>query len=326
MKAAVYDRYGPADVLRVEEVARPPVGDKEILVQIVATTVTTADWRMRAAAFPGILAIPGRLIAGLLRPRHRVLGGEFAGRVVSAGPKVTRFSTGDAVFGFAMRGAHAEYIAVAEDGAVAAKPESLSFEEAAAVPFGGLSALVFLRDFARLKPGQKVLVAGASGGVGVWAVQLARHLGAAVTAVASTANVALVRELGAETVVDYTKEDFTASGETYDLIIDTAGTTDFATARRALTPGGIFLPLEFGGREMLQALWTRIAGGPKVVIGVSGDSPGDLEMLAGLLASGTVRPVIDSRFPLAAIADAHRRVEGRHKRGSVVVSVAGDGD
>ena len=326
MKAAVYDRYGPADVLRVEEVAQPPVGDKEILVQIVATTVTTADWRMRAAAFPGILAIPGRLIAGLLRPRHRVLGGEFAGRVVSAGPKVTRFSTGDAVFGFAMRGAHAEYVAVAEDGAVAAKPESLSFDEAAAVPFGGLSALVFLRDFARLKPGQKVLVAGASGGVGVWAVQLARHLGAAVTAVASTANIALVRELGAEKVVDYTKEDFTASGETYDLIIDTAGTTDFATARRALAPGGIFLPLEFGGREMLQALWTRIAGGPKVVIGVSGDSPGDLEMLAGLLASGTVRPVIDSRFPLAAIADAHRRVEGRHKRGSVVVSVAGDGD
>ena len=208
-----------------------------------------------------------------------------------------------------------------ENAAIALKPRSLSHEEAAAVPFGGLAALVFLRDFAKVKPGKKVLVAGASGGVGVFAVQLARHLGAEVTAVTSTRNVELVRSLGADPVVDYAREDFTRAGPIYDVIIDTAGTTAFPRAKAALAPKGVYVPLEFGFAEILCAVATAITGGRKVVIGINGDGREDLEYLAGLLESGELRPVVDSRYPLGRIADAHRRVESRHKTGSVVVTV-----
>jgi NADPH:quinone reductase-like Zn-dependent oxidoreductase len=322
MKAAVYEKYGPADVLEIREVARPEVKDNEVLVKIYATSVTTADWRLRASAFPGMFWLAGRMMFGLLSPKNKVLGSEFAGRVVSVGANVTRFKLGDEVFGFSEAfGAHAEYLAIPEDKAIARKPEGLGYEEAAAMPFGALCALVFLRDFAKIRPGQKVLIGGASGGVGVYAVQLAKHFGAKVTGVCSTANVDLVTSLGAGHVIDYKKEDFTRQPETYDLVFDTSGTTSFSKCKRALKPNGIFIPLEFSLREIVQSLVTSMTGGRKVVIGVNGDSQEDLAFIAGLAERGEIRAVIDRHYPLEQIADAHRRVESRHKRGSVVVTV-----
>lgn len=316
MRAVIHERYGGADALKIGAVDRPEISGNEVLIRVYASSVTTADWRIRAAAFPGYAWLPGRVMFGLFRPRHKVTGMEFAGRVVAKGQGVTRFKGGDAVFGLVPRGAHAEYLAIREDAAIAAKPEVLGYDAAATVPFGALSALVFLRDFAKVGAGQKVLINGASGGVGVFAVQLAKHFGAEVTAVASTGNLELLHDLGADHVIDYTREDFTKSGERWDLVFDTVGKTRFASVKRVLTPQGIYLPIEFGLREIVQALITQRG---RVKIGVSGDSQGDLEFVAGLLAKGTLRPVIDARFPLERIADAHRIVESRHKRGGVVI-------
>lgn len=321
MKAAVYEKYGPADVVEVREVARPQIKDNEVLVKIYATTVTTADWRIRASEFPAATWLPGRLMFGLLAPKNKVLGGEFAGRVVSVGEKVNRFKLGDEVFGFAGQGAHAEYIAIAEDAAIALKPAAIGYDEAAAAPFGAMSALVFLRDFARLQPGQKILIVGASGGVGAYAVQLAKHLGAEVTGITSTGNVDLVRSLGADRVIDYTREDFTRGGETYDVVLDPVGKSTFAGVRRVLKPNGVYVPLEFALTEILQSLTSRLRS-RNIRIGISWDTREDLGFLAGLLERGELRPVIDGRYRLERIADAHRRVESRHKTGSVVVTVA----
>lgn len=323
MKAAWYDRYGPADVLEIREVARPEPKDDEILVQVFATSVTTADWRFRTSEFPKIMWLAGRAMAGLFRPKSNILGSEFAGRVVAKGKNVTRFKGGDEVFGFSGAwGAHAEYVVVSQDGPVVRKPAAVGYDEAAATPFGANTALTFLRDFAQVRPGQKVLIAGASGGVGVWAVQIAKHLGAEVSAVTSTGNVELVASLGADRVIDYKRDNYWETGETWDVILDTAGTTNFAEAKRALTPKGVFLPAEFQGREILQALCAALSGGKKILLRVSGDSQEDLQTIADLLDEGEIRAVIDSHYPLERIADAHRRVESRHKRGSVVVTVA----
>src|SRR5690606_20925394 len=265
MKAIVYDRYGPPEVLRLEEVQLPgagpgevrvrvraapvttadwrlrapafpgalwpPAGPGEVRVRVRAASVTTADWRLRASAFPGVLWLPGRLMTGLFRPRNRVLGLDFAGEVDAVGDGVSRFATGDRVFGFAGKGAHAEYLVMPEAGAIAATPEDLSDPEAAALPFGALSALVFLRDYAGLLPGQSVAVVGASGGVGAYAVQVARALGARVTGIASAGSRGFVLGLGAERFVDYGVEDFTFGAERYDLVLDTVGATDFSRAR-----------------------------------------------------------------------------------------------
>ena len=321
MRAAIADRYGDADTLKVAEIDRPEPGDGEILVKVFAAPVTTADWRLRAAAFPGIMALPGRLMMGLTRPKNPVLGLAFAGRVVARGADVSRFMLGDPVFGFSGDGAHAEYLTVKADGPVAIKPKAMTYEEAAAIPFGGISALVFLRDFAAVKPGQKVLINGASGGVGSYAVQLAKFMGAEVTGVAGTDNVSLVRSLGADRVIDYRNEDITASGALYDVVLDTVGKLPYGKARHILKKTGRYAPLEFAGREILQALLAALTGGPKIVLAVSGDSREDIEHLAGLMESGELRGVVDSTYPLADIAAAHRRVESRHARGAVVVTM-----
>ncbi|MBO6719296.1 MAG: NAD(P)-dependent alcohol dehydrogenase [Rhizobiaceae bacterium] len=323
MKAAWYEKYGSADVVEIRDIARPEPKDNEILVQVFATTVTTADWRFRASAFPKIMWLAGRAMAGLFAPKAKVLGSEFAGRVVAKGKDVTKFKGGDEVMGFSMPfGAHAEYIVISEDQPVVKKPANIGYDEAAATPFGANTALAFLRDFAKVQPGQKVLISGASGGVGVWAVQIAKHLGAEVTAVTSTGNVGLMKSLGADRVIDYKKENYWQTGETWDLVLDTAGTTTVAHAKRALNPKGIFLPVEFAGAEMLQALRSMIFGGKQVLLRISGDNKENLATVAGLLESGEIRPVIDSHYSLEQIADAHRRVESRHKRGSVVVTVS----
>ncbi|TNF23104.1 MAG: NAD(P)-dependent alcohol dehydrogenase [Rhodobacteraceae bacterium] len=321
MQAAVYSEYGTADVVRIEDRARPVPGPGEILVKVAHGSVTTADWRLRAAAFPGVLAIPGRLMFGLRRPRREVLGSEFAGEVAALGPGVTGFAPGQPVFGFVMQGAHAEYLVVRAEGAVLAVPEALALADAAALPFGGLSALVFLRDFAQVQPGQRVLVIGASGGVGVYAVQIARALGAEVTGMASGGNEALVRGLGASGFIDYRTTKLRDLEGRFDAVIDTVGAARFKDVRHLLGKTGVFVPLNFGLREIGQALWTRALGGPRVRIGVSGDTRADLAVLADWVTQGRLRPVVDRRFAFRAIRAAYAHVEGRHRRGSVLLDI-----
>jgi NADPH:quinone reductase-like Zn-dependent oxidoreductase len=323
MKAMVYSRYGGPEVVTPAEIATPAPGPGEVLVKIEAATVTTADWRLRAAAFPGITALPGRLMVGLFRPRKPVLGVEFAGTVAAAGPGAARFAPGAEVFGFSGGGAHAEYLVMREDGAIAPRPAGLTAAEAAALPFGGLSALVFLRDVAGLRPGQRVAIVGATGGVGVYAVQIARHMGAEVTAIASAAHGDLARRLGAARVIDYRAEDFTQGAARYDLVLDMVGATRFRDLRRVLAPKGLFVPLNFGLTEMLQAVATAPLGGRRVKVAVSGDTRADLETLAEMVEAGALRPVIERRYPLARIAEAYAHVEGRHRAGAVVLDVAG---
>jgi NADPH:quinone reductase-like Zn-dependent oxidoreductase len=321
MKAAYYDRYGDTEVISVRELPIPVIGDTEILVKVKSSAVSTADWRLRTSNFPGIFWLPGRLMAGLFRPRHKVLGTDFAGEVVKTGASVDRFVVGDRVFGFCMHGGHAEYLAIDADKAISKIPDRLDFDMAAAVPFGALAALVFLRDFAKVQAGQKVLIVGASGGVGVFAVQLARLMGAEVTGVSSAKNLDFVRSLGADHVIDYNAADFSKTGD-YDVILDTVGATRFGECKSALTANGVFLPLEFGLREIWQALVTSMRRGKKVIVNVSGDSAKDMDYLSDLLERGEIRPVIDVVYPLDQIAEAHARVEGRHKTGAVVVSVS----
>ena len=324
MKAAYYANYGPADVLEIRDVTRPEISDDEILIKVFSSAVTTADWRIRASAFPSFAWVPGRLMFGLLAPRNKVLGTDFAGRIVAKGKNVTGFKGGDRVFGFAGQGSNAEYVKIAANGPVAQIPSNLSYNDAAAVPFGALSALVFLRDFAKVQPGQSVLINGASGGVGVFAVQLAKYFGAHVTGVASTGNLGLVSALGADEVIDYTTTDFTAQGDKYDLVFDTVGKTTFSSVRSVLSPTGIYLPIEFGLREIFQSLMTSRSKKQRVMVGVSDDKQSDIKLVSHLLEQGKIRPVIDALYSLDDIADAHRRVESRHKTGSTIVVVSSD--
>lgn len=321
MKAAVYREYGGPDVVHVEDVVRPEPGPGDVLVRVSHSTVTTADWRLRAAAFPGVLAVPGRLMFGLRRPRHPVLGSEFAGTVVALGAGVTEFAVGDEVFGFAPMGAHAEFMTLKASGAVLPLPHGVDFAEAAAVPFGGLCSLAFLRDVAGLSAGQKVLVIGASGGVGAYAVQVARLLGAEVTGVASGAREELVRDLGATGFVDYTTQDVTTLNSRFDLVFDTVGAMDFAQVREVLKPRGVFIPLNFGIREIGQVLWSRLRGGQRIRIGVNDDTKADLAVLRDWMEQGALRAVIGAHFALDDIRDAHALVQGRHKIGSVIVEI-----
>ena len=322
MKAAIYTRYGKAETVRIAEMPVPAPGPGEMLVKVRAASLTTADWRMRAAAYPGILWLPGRLMTGLLAPKNPVLGTDLAGEVVATGAGVTRFRTGQRVFGFAGRGGHAEYALVREDGAIVATPDGMTDAEAAALPFGALTALVFLRDVAKVSPGQSVLVVGGSGGVGVYAVQIARALGAHVTATASAEKVALVRSLGAHRVIDWRREDVSAARDAYDLVFDTVGATTWPGMLRALKRRGLFLPLNYKGRELWHLLLSKITRGPRIVLHVNPDRAEDLQTLLEMVADGRLRPVIDRRFALDDIVAAHRYVEGRSRKGAVVIDVA----
>jgi NADPH:quinone reductase-like Zn-dependent oxidoreductase len=325
MKAIVYTEYGSPDVLHLEEVARPAPEDHEVLIRVRAATVTAGDVTARGFTFvpPGFGPLP-RLMLGLRKPRRTILGTELAGEVEAIGKEVTLFKNGDQVFGIGSEsfGAYAEYVCRPETGALAIKPANLTYEEAAAIPYGAGTALYFLRDIAKLQRGQNVLINGASGGVGTYAVQLARYYGAEVTGVCSTTNVALVRSLGADKVIDYTREDFTTSGETYDLIVDTVvGKTSFSRCRGSLKPKGLYLAVAGGLREMVQMLWTAITGGKKVVFGSAAERKEDLVFIKGLVEAGQLKPAIDRRYPLEQIVEAHRYVEQGHKKGNVVVTV-----
>ncbi len=323
MKAAVYDRYGAPDVVRLADVPKPVPKRNEVLIRIRATTVTTADWRGRSLCMPPGFGLMGRLFFGITRPRQPILGTELAGDVEAVGADVTAFKPGDAVFAFpgARMGGHAEYICIPADGMVAHKPANLSYEEAAALSFGGTTALHFLQK-GNVRPGERVLVNGASGGVGTAVVQLAVHIGAQVTAVCSGANAELVRSLGAVRAIDYTREDFATMGERYDAIVDTVGTAGYARSRTALAPNGRLLLVLGGLGDMLRAPWVAATGGGRrIIAGTAAERPEDLRRLAELAEAGVFRPVIDCVYPLERIVDAHRRVDTGHKRGNVVVTV-----
>lgn len=321
MKAAIHRRYGPPEVLRIEDVPMPPVGRRDVRVRVHATTVTSGDARLRGARTPAIFALPIRLAFGLRGPRQPIPGMEFAGNVEAVGADVTRFRPGQAVFGITMRGANAEYLSVRDDTAIVPMPPCLTHAEAAASPFGALAALVFLRDVARLVPGERVLVVGAAGGVGVFAVQLAKHLGAHVTALCSAENAALVRGLGADAVIDRRAGAGGATPGAYDILFDASGVTRFAEWRRALAPRGRHLFLSFGVREIVQMGLTSLAQGPRVLCGFAANDPAALAAIADMLAAGQLRPVIGARYRLDDIVEAHRHVDGGSKRGSAVVSI-----
>jgi len=325
MKAIVYERYGPPDVLELKEVAKPTPKDNEVLIRIRATTVTSGDWRARSLEMPPGFGLMGRLFFGVSRPRQPILGTELAGEVESVGKDVKTFKVGDQVFAFpgAGMGCYAEYKCMPADGAVALKPANLTYDEAAALSFGGTTALAFFRR-AKLQSGETVLVNGASGGVGTAAVQLAKHSGADVTGVCSAANVDLVRSLGASHVIDYTKEDFTKNGKTYDIIVDTVGTAPFSRSKGSLQKRGRLLLVLGGLPDLLQVPWVSLTSRKKVIAGPAVVRAEDLRFLAQLALAGEFRPVIGRRYPFEQIVEAHRYIDTGHKKGNVVITLAHD--
>jgi NADPH:quinone reductase-like Zn-dependent oxidoreductase len=316
MKAIVYTKFGPPEVLHLQEVKKPTPKDNEVLIKIHATTVVKED--------PDLRASPG--FNGFLKPRNPILGQELAGEVEAIGNAVTRYKPGDQIFGFDMFGAYAEYKCMPETGALTFKPVNLNYKEAASVPNGALTALPFLRDKGKIQSGQTVLIYGASGSVGSAAVQLAKYYGAEVTGICSTANLEWVKSLGADQVIDYTQEDFTENGKTYDIIFDTVGKCSFSKCKGSLKDEGIYLATVPTPVMMLQALWPARSGSKKVKFAATGLRPArekikDLAFLTQLIEAGKIIPVIDRCYPLEQIAEAHRYVEKGHKKGNVVITV-----
>lgn len=326
MKAVVYERYGGPDVVALREVDTPSPGSKEILIKILATTVTSADWRARSLIVPPGLGLIARIAFGVIRPKKPVLGTELAGEVVALGPAVSRFKVGDPVIAFPGLdfGCHAQFRTMREDGLVVTRPPTLLLNEAAALSFGGLTALFFLRDKAGIQPADKVLIIGASGCVGSTAVQLAKYFGAEVTGVCSSANLDLVTSTGADHVIDYTSQDFTQSDQAYDIIFDTVGATTIAQSIRSLTKGGRLLLAAEGLSQSLRIPWTNLTSGRKVFAGTANSSVQDLRFLVKLAEKGKFSPVIDRVYPLEKIAQAHQYVGTKRKRGNVVITVAHD--
>jgi NADPH:quinone reductase-like Zn-dependent oxidoreductase len=329
MRAVVHDRYGPPDVLRLEEVERPVPKEDEVLVKIHATTVNRTDTGFRSAEY-----LISRFFTGLLRPKRKILGSEFAGEVEAVGAAVSQFAVGDRVFGIkgyfskvprdpSSFGAHAEFTCMREAAPMAKMPRGVTFEEAAAVCDGAILALNSLR-LADVRSGKRLLVYGASGSIGTAAVQLGKYLGAHVTAVCNTKNLELVGSLGADTVIDYTQEDFTKSGERYDVIFDAVGKTWFAHCRRSLEKGGIFLPTA-GWRNLMLALLNRRIGDKRVLMAIPPRyRKEDVLLLQRLLEAGSYRAVIDRSYPLEQVVEASRYVETQQKTGNVVLTLRGD--
>ncbi|MFN2239490.1 MAG: NAD(P)-dependent alcohol dehydrogenase [Thermoanaerobaculia bacterium] len=322
MKAVVYQQYGGPDVLRFTEVTTPVPKNDEVLIRIHATTVTAADWRVRSLSVPKGFGLISRLAIGVTGPRQPILGTELSGVITAIGKAVTKFKPGDAVFAFPgiRMGCHAEYRCMAEEAAVALKPANLSQDQAAALSFGGTTALHFLRE-AKLSAGEKVLVNGASGAVGTAAVQLARHFGAEVTAVCSAGNADLVRSLGADHIIDYTTEDFTRNGRVYDVIMDTAGTAPFARSSGSLREGGRLLLVLGGLRDLLSIPWIALTNSRRVIGGTAKEKSSDLRLLADLAERGEFTPVIDRRYRFDEIVEAHRYVDTGRKKGNVVITL-----
>ena len=330
MKAITYTEYGSPDVLQLREIAKPEPKDNEILIRIRATrvnygdmlarkfgSVTTKDFNM-----PGILLLPARMEFGIRKPKKYILGSEFSGEIEAVGKEITRFKVGDAVFGYRgpLFGAYAEYLCMPESGLVTHKPANMSFEEATLIPYGVLTALSHLKTM-NIQPGQKVLVNGASGGIGSAGVQLAKYFGAEVIGVCGTNKLAFVQALGADKVIDYTKEDFTQNGEKYDLIYDILGRSSFDKSQSSLTPNGIHLYASFKMKQVIQMMQTSKSTGKKVICTFSSENLNDLNFIKELVEAGKFKTVIDKRFSLEETAEAHRYYESGQNMGNVVISV-----
>lgn len=332
MKAVVLTKFGPPEVLQLREVATPAAKGHDVLVRVRATSVNFGDTLVRnfAAVSPRAFHMPwlfwliGKLTFGVTRPRVDILGSEFAGTVEAVGERVTRFKTGDPVFGYCgpRMGAYAEYLRIPENGVVTTKPANMTYEEAAACPYGAIMAFGILKRI-RLQPGHHVLVVGASGGIGPAIVQLAtHHVGATVTGVCSTARLAYVTSLGAHSVIDYTQEDFVDRPSTYDVIIDILGKSSYARCRRILTPHGRMVFVSFKMRQILQMLWRSASSDKKVVCALVTERQEDLVSIRTLVEAGRLRSVVDRSFPLEQAAEAHRYAESGAKTGAVVISPA----
>lgn len=322
MKAVLCTKYGSPDVLQLREVAKPVPKANEVLIKVHAATATAA----------GLLGRKGeplfsRLFTGLSKPKKDILGTELAGEIVEVGKEVTRFKVCDQIFGHAglSTGTYAEFVCLPEDAALVQKPNAVSYEEAAAVIEGGLTALHFLRGKGKVQPGCKVLINGASGAVGTASVQLAKHFGAVVTGVCSTSNLALVKSLGADRVIDYIKEDFTQNDQSYDIIFDTVGKSSFSRCKRSLTQNGVYLDAGKAS-TVFPMVWTSVFGSKKAVVKATYVRPAraitrDLNMLKKLIEASKIHPVIDRYYPLEKIAEAHRYVETGRKKGNVVITL-----
>ena len=323
MKAVVYNKYGTPDVLRIEEMEKPVPKNNEVLIKVYAATVTAVDSIFRQGN-----QFFARLATGVIKPKNQILGAEFSGEVENVGKDVKLFKQGDHVFG-ACEGTHCEYICLPEDSAITSKPSNMNFYEAAAVSYGTLTALPFLRDNGKIKKDQKVLVIGASGSVGTYAVQLAKYFGAEVTGVCSMPNLEMVKSIGADKVIDYTKESFTGNGEKYDIIFDTVGKNSFASSKNSLTKNGKFLTAVISMPILLQMLWTSKMGSKKAQIAFTGlrsakDKAKDLVFIKNLIESAKIKAVIDKTFPLEQIAEASNYVDKGHKKGNVVITMEHD--
>ena len=317
MKAAVYSTYGAPEVLQLKELTKPSPKDHEILVKIHATAVTSADSRLRKADPFAI-----RFFFGLFKPKKPVLGGVLSGTIEATGKNVREFKVGDHVFGssFPNFGAYAEYICLPENGTLAIKPENMSHEEAAALPFGGMTALHFLRK-ANIQPGQKVLIYGASGAVGTAAVQIAKHFGATVTGVCSTANIEMVKSIGADKVIDYTQTDFAKNGEQYDVIFETVNKAPFSSCIAALKNNGTLILGAAILAGMLRGVWTAATSNKKVIFGQVTETAEQVHFLQNLAKAGHLKAVVDKKYTLEQIAEAHAYVDNGHKKGNVVIQI-----
>jgi NADPH:quinone reductase-like Zn-dependent oxidoreductase len=333
MKAIVYTEYGSPDVLKIKEMAKPTPKDNEILVKVHATPVNFGDLMARNFGnitpgefnMPAPLLLFARMSFGWSKPKVNILGSELAGEVEAVGKDVTKFKAGDQVFAYldVNMGANAEYACISESETVALKPANLTYEEAATLPYGAVIAVSLLAK-ANVQRGQKVLINGASGGIGSMAVQLAKYFGAEVTGVCGTSRLEFVKSLGADKVIDYTKEDFTQNGETYDLIFDILGRSSFSKLKRSLKPNGIYLLASFKMKALLDMLWTSLTGSKqKVICTFANETTESLEFVKKLVEEGKVKAIVDKSFPMEQAAEAHRYVEGGHKQGNVVIAICG---
>ena len=322
MKAIICTRYGPPEVLELREVEKPIPKDNEVLIRIHAATVTKGDCELRSLNLPLLWKLILRIGFGIRAPRKKILGQELAGEIESVGNAVTMFKKGDQVFantGLHL-GAYAEYDCLPEKGLIATKPANMTYEEAAAVPVGGLHALQYLRK-ANIQGGQNVLINGAGGSIGTVAAQLANYYGAEVTGVDGAAKLEMLRSIGADHVIDYTQEDFTTNGETYDVIFDVVGKSSFPRSLPSLKPDGRYLLANPGLSQMVRGRWTSRRSSKQVIIGAASEKTEDLKFLKELIEVGKIKPVIDRRYPLEQIAEAPRYVDTGHKKGNVVITV-----